>query len=98
MTADESIVSACGDGITCNALNDKTQTAVRVPYSLMNLKTNNPNDPNVIESICYSRLAEEYMVDNYSTGNQMYFGSADGSFRIIPARHSEVCGEYDPRR
>ena len=29
MTADESIVSACGDGITCNALNDKTQTAVR---------------------------------------------------------------------
>ena len=38
------------------------------------------------------------MVDKFVAGNQMYFGSATGTFRIIPARHSEVCGVYDPRR
>ena len=38
------------------------------------------------------------MIANYQTGNQMYYGSDTGSFRIIPARHSEKCGVYDPRR
>ena len=38
------------------------------------------------------------MIDNYKPDSQMYFGSSHGSFRIIPARHSEVCGQYDPRR
>lgn len=38
------------------------------------------------------------MVEQYRAGYQMYFGTAGGSFRIIPARHSEVCGAYDPRR
>ena len=27
----------------------------------------------------------------------MYFGSSTGAFRIIPAQHSEICGDYDPR-
>mmetsp|Transcript_9291 Transcript_9291/g.20093 ORF Transcript_9291/g.20093 Transcript_9291/m.20093 type:complete len:668 (-) Transcript_9291:4-2007(-) len=98
MAADELVVSACGDGETCNAIWDKTKTAVRIPAALAQGSHGNPTDPRVIESICYSRLAEKYMVENYNPGHQMYFGSSRGSFRIIPARHSETCGLYDCRR
>jgi len=98
MDANELVVPACGNGISCNALWDKTCSAVRLPGSLADGPAGNPSDAKVIESICYSRLAEQFMVDNRKNGNQIYFGSADGSFRIIPARHSEVCGEYDARR
>lgn len=98
MKADELVISACGDGESCNALWDKTQTVVRIPASLAQAPKNNPTAPEVTESICYSQLAEPYMVEKYNEGNQMYFGSSTGAFRIIPARHSEVCGQYDPRR
>ena len=100
MKSEEMIFSVCGDGDTCNGLWDTSQTAVRIPYTLAQAQGNNPHDADVIESICYSRLAEEYMIDRYGemNGNQLYFGSATGSFRIIPARHSETCGEYDPRK
>eukprot|EP00804_Cyclotella_cryptica_P019052 CCRYP_014456-RA/>CCRYP_014456-RA protein AED:0.03 eAED:0.03 QI:213/1/1/1/1/1/3/251/787 len=96
MDASELVVPLCGDGKTCNALWDKTQTAVRIPASLTG-PTGNPTDPEVIESICYSRLAEPYMINTFNEGHQMYFGSSTGAFRIIPARHSETCGNYDPR-
>lgn len=60
-------------------------------------------DKKVIESICITRLAEKYMIDNYRnlTGDQMYFGSKVGSLRIIPATYLDQvwCAEnpYDPR-
>ncbi|KAL7460401.1 hypothetical protein ACHAW6_000109, partial [Cyclotella cf. meneghiniana] len=79
-------------------LRDKTQTTVRIPAKLSDGSMGNPTDPQVIESVCYSRLAEPYMIDNVMDGHQMYFGSSTGAFRIIPARHSETCGDYDPRQ
>jgi hypothetical protein len=52
----------------------------------------------VVESVCITRLAEPYMIDTHFTGNQIYFGSKVGSFRIIPAAYSECYTEpYDPR-
>jgi len=99
MDSSEMLVSACGSGSNgCNALWDKTQTAVRIPARLANGQGGNPSDDDLVESICYSRLAEPYMIKNNQDGNQMYYGSATGSLRIIPAQHSEVCGLYDPRR
>ncbi|KAL7479043.1 hypothetical protein ACHAW6_008953 [Cyclotella cf. meneghiniana] len=86
--------NACGSN--CKVLVDETQTAVRIPTKLAD-SNGNPTDPHVIESVCYSRLAERYMIDNFKQGRQMYFGSFAGSFRIIPARHSETCGDFDPR-
>ncbi|KAL7486189.1 hypothetical protein ACHAW6_012402 [Cyclotella cf. meneghiniana] len=38
------------------------------------------------------------MIKNFVEGYQMYFGSATGTFRIVPAQNSETCGDYDPRR
>ncbi|KAL7554285.1 hypothetical protein ACHAWF_017729 [Thalassiosira exigua] len=98
MKADELVVEACGDGTTCNALWSPTETAVRIPATMALGSLGNPTDPQVIEGVCYSRLAEQYMVENNHPGSQMYFGSAYGSFRIVPALHSEECGAYDPRR
>jgi len=78
-------------------LRDKTQTTVRIPANLSGGSTGNPIDAQVIESVCYSRLAEPYMIETFKEGHQMYFASSTGAFRIIPARQSEKCGEYDPR-
>jgi uncharacterized protein YegL len=60
-------------------------------------------DKKVVESVCITRLAEQYMVDNYInfTGDKVYFGSKVGSLRIIPAEYLESrwCWDepYDPR-
>jgi Mg-chelatase subunit ChlD len=79
---------------------DKTQTTVYLPAELADGPMDNPTDSHVIESICYSRLAEPYMIWNYNNNNahRMYFGSSTGAFRIIPGHHSETCGQFDPRR
>mmetsp|Transcript_33117 Transcript_33117/g.70581 ORF Transcript_33117/g.70581 Transcript_33117/m.70581 type:complete len:759 (+) Transcript_33117:360-2636(+) len=99
MNAEDLVVPACGiGGSSCNALWSPSATDVRIPSTLADGPNGNPTDPRVIESVCYSRLAEPYMIENHERGRQMYFGSAHGSFRMIPARHSEVCGLYDPRR
>ena len=63
----------------------------------------------VVESACYSRLAEEYMVIKYKESEEnmakyntqplsFYFGGHDGLFRQVPALHQVQCGCYDPRR
>eukprot|EP00571_Detonula_confervacea_P006299 CAMPEP_0172319830 /NCGR_PEP_ID=MMETSP1058-20130122/38822_1 /TAXON_ID=83371 /ORGANISM="Detonula confervacea, Strain CCMP 353" /LENGTH=422 /DNA_ID=CAMNT_0013034961 /DNA_START=161 /DNA_END=1426 /DNA_ORIENTATION=- len=101
MSAEDLVVPACSSsttGGTCNALWSLRETDVRIPAALAGGPLGNPTDPQVMASICYSKLAEPYMIDNYKSGQQMYFGSAHGSFRMIPARHSQVCGLYDPRR
>ena len=65
-----------------------------------------PNDDEVIETVCYSRLAEQFMVDSYHDEfwterdiepAALLFGSNDGVFRRFPAKHTEKCWAYDPR-
>lgn len=65
-----------------------------------------PRDEELIDTACYSRLVEQYMVDSYNDEywaehqvqpSAVCFGAEDGVFRRIPARHSEECGWYDPR-
>ncbi len=62
----------------------------------------------VVESACYSRLAEEFMVSKYKESkifwakyntqpSSSYFGGHDGHFRQVPALHQAQCGCYDPR-
>eukprot|EP00804_Cyclotella_cryptica_P019042 CCRYP_014462-RA/>CCRYP_014462-RA protein AED:0.00 eAED:0.00 QI:131/1/1/1/1/1/2/705/532 len=95
------IDSACNnDGNNCNVLWDKNQTTVMIPAELADGPMGNPTDPQVIESVCHSRLAEPFMVEkyNFNSDHRMYFGSSAGVFRIIPAHHSETCGSFDPRR
>jgi Mg-chelatase subunit ChlD len=65
-----------------------------------------PHDEELIESVCYSRLAENAMVDIFNRGDwdeldvqltSVTYGSNDGIFRRLPARHSVECSGYDPR-
>jgi len=61
--------------------------------------------------VCYSRDLDSWFKDTHADAPthygktlkhdflpQYYFGSADGAYRFYPARHSPVCGSYDPRR
>ena len=67
----------------------------------------NPTDPQLIESICFTRTLDEWLIQKHQQHvveykdlgvepRSMYFGSRHGSFRIYPARQSETCGDYDP--
>jgi len=98
MTSDEIVFSACGDGETCNALWDKTISTVSLPSALAQNPFNNPSDPEIIETACYTRLVEPYMAEQYANDEQFwgqygvspswtYFGSHNGLFRKIPATH-----------
>jgi Mg-chelatase subunit ChlD len=88
---------------------DETITKVSIPNTV------NQSSPeiiaNVVESACYSRLAEEFMVSKFATNKNKYqlakninehfssyFGGHDGHFRQVPALHQVQCGCYDPRR
>ena len=91
------------------ALWDKTLSTVSLPSALADAPLDNPSDPEIVESACYTRLAEPYMIDKYQRDEQYwakynvqpswtYFGAHNGLFRKVPAIHQEVCGVYDPRR
>jgi len=99
----------CGDGKACTASWDKSQSEISIPASLALETGGNPSDPEIIESVCYTKLAEPYLVEklerdtdfwaNYNvTPSWTYFGAHNGMFRQIPASHREECGSYDPRR
>ena len=109
MDKDELIISQCGDGEDCNSLWDKSVSTVSLPSALAQAPFNNPSDPEIIETACYSRLAEPYMVDKYAADEEFwanynvspswtYFGAHNGLFRRIPATHQEQCGAYDVSR
>ena len=109
MEKDELVISQCGDGDTCNALWDKSVSTVSLPSALAQAPFNNPSDPEIVQSACYTRLAEPYMIDKYQRDEEFwaqynvypswtYFGANNGLFRRIPATHQEQCGAYDPRR
>ncbi|KAL3826889.1 hypothetical protein ACHAXA_000857 [Cyclostephanos tholiformis] len=103
LKADEFALSTtCGVGVSCNTLWDKTISKISFPGS-----QDNPSD-SIIETICYSRLAEPFMVEKYKADEEYwgrygvqpsatYFAAHNGLFRSIPAYHQEVCGAYDPR-
>mmetsp|Transcript_26399 Transcript_26399/g.54448 ORF Transcript_26399/g.54448 Transcript_26399/m.54448 type:complete len:718 (-) Transcript_26399:87-2240(-) len=99
----------CGDGKACTASWDKSQSEISIPASLALETGGNPSDPEIIESVCYTKLAEPYLVEKYEedtkywskhdvTPSWTYFGAHNGMFRQIPASHREECGSYDPRR
>ncbi|KAL7530888.1 LOW QUALITY PROTEIN: hypothetical protein ACHAXR_003728 [Thalassiosira sp. AJA248-18] len=78
---------------------------VSLPDVLPGGKSGNPSDPEVIESACYSRLAEPYMIEKYQADEDFwaqyniqpswtYFGA---HFRKLLATHQEHCGSYDHR-
>lgn len=109
MEADELVMGTCGDGVTCNALWDKRLSTVSIPAALATETMDNPSDPEIIESACYSRLAEAYMISKYEADEDYwakydvqpswtYFGAHNGLFRKIPATHQVQCGQYDHRR
>ncbi|KAK1735864.1 voltage-dependent calcium channel-like protein [Skeletonema marinoi] len=110
MEADELVVEACGGGGEngCNALWDKTTSIVSIPSALAQGKDDNPTDPELIETACYTLLAEDYMRTKYENDETFwdsynvqpswtYFGSHNGLFRKFPGTVDEECGNYDPR-
>ena len=101
-------IAQCGDGTRCSALWDYTISNVVIHKDLTSVDGRNPTDISVIETICFSQHLDQYFMQQHaeqeqfwknigSSTPQMYFGSKNGAFRIYPARHSEACGEYDPR-
>lgn len=108
-SADHAVISACGKGELCNGLFDWSVSTVRLPKSLAKGPQGNPTDPQIIETICYSRRTDDFLKNMFSTSDSfwekhgmpyhpmMYFGASDGAFRIFPARQSVSCGAYDPR-
>ncbi|KAK1735823.1 voltage-dependent calcium channel-like protein [Skeletonema marinoi] len=110
MAADELVVEACGGGSGggCNALWDKTTSIVSIPSALAQGKDDNPTDPELIETACYTLLAEDYMRTKYENDeifwdsynvqpSWTYFGAHNGLFRKLPGTVDEECGNYDPR-
>ena len=110
MEPNELVIEACaGGGGTCNALWDKTTSTVSIPSALAQGKNNNPLDPELIETACYTLLAEDYMRTKYENDeifwdsynvqpSWTYFGAHNGLFRKLPASAQEECGNYDPRK
>jgi Mg-chelatase subunit ChlD len=92
--------------LTMNTVNwDITTTKLTVPRALLpldseELKTASPSDPEVIQTACYTLLAEKKMVNKYNINGRrpLYFGAHNGVFRMIPAKYQSVCYDYDPRK
>jgi len=108
MDPSELVIQQCGDGRSCNALWDKSVSTVAFPAALAQGEDNNPTDHELVETVCYSRLAEEYMVNKYEEDSAFwakfgtapswtYFGAHNGMFRQVPATLANECGRYDPR-
>ena len=109
--SNELVIEACGGkgGGMCGALRDKTTSVVSIPSALAQGEKENPTDPELIETACYTLLAEDYMRRKYEIDeifwdsynvqpSSTYFGSHNGLFRQLPATAKEECGIYDPRK
>jgi len=108
MDPSELVIQQCGDGRSCNALWDKSISTVAFPAALAQGEGNNPTDSELVETVCYTRHAEDYMVQKYEDDSAFwaqfgtspswsYFGAHNGMFRQVPATLANVCGKYDPR-
>ncbi|KAL3768138.1 hypothetical protein ACHAWU_002696 [Discostella pseudostelligera] len=73
------------------------------------LETANPFDQEVIETVCYTHLAEQLMVQTYHLNSKyyvdseyfgmpgsVYFGAHNRVFCMTPAKHQAACSEFDP--
>lgn len=98
----------CGDGVTCSALYSFEVTSVVIPRDLATGPDNNPTDPQVIETICFTQSLNQFIRDKRAADkafwstigyepSYMYFGSHNGAFRLSPATHYDSCNTYDPR-
>lgn len=98
----------CGDHESCSALHSYQVSSVSLPVEEINPSGGNPSDPQVIETVCFTKDLDEYFVAKREADTEfwdqfggqpsgMYFGSTTGAFRIFPARQYPVCGAYDPR-
>jgi Mg-chelatase subunit ChlD len=98
----------CGDGISCSALYSFSITNVVLPQSVANGEGGNPTDPQVIETICFTKQLDQYFIAKRAADapfweqfgvqpTNVYFGSINGAFRIFPAQHYSSCNTYDPR-
>ena len=95
------------EGGGCGKIYDFSQTNVRVPSTLLNAQTSQPEDAHLKEDLCYSNTMTETFrsaaIDLQRTSDkilqppQTFFGTSNGMFRIWPAQHSEVCGVLDTR-
>lgn len=87
---------------------DFTTTAVRLPSGAATGPRSNPQDPAILETVCFTRSLDNWFEQKREQDasfwqqfggepRSAYFGAANGAFRIYPARSSETCGTYDPR-
>lgn len=105
-------VPLCGEsavnGQGCSGLVDFSTSTVRIPSDLASGENNNPTDPQVIETVCYTQAMDEWLQSRREQDKDYwddlgvapwawYFGSQTGAFRMWPARQTENCGLYDPR-
>jgi len=103
--------SACGNGTQCGAIYDFNTTTLRIAPGSYYLNNLEPSNVEVKDSVCYSLLAESYML-NYTEASRdfwkqysvappsMYYGSDSGVFRIYPANPKQCPSKYntyDPR-
>lgn len=98
----------CGNGTKCSRLWDYSTSRISLPGEVADGPDGNPTDPQVIETICFSRKLDAWFVDmnqqvrdywkNYGLETPpMYFGAQNGAFRIYPGHRGSNCGGYDPR-
>jgi len=106
----DELVTTCSSGPSdsCAALFDFNSSNVVLPLEIANGFDGNPTNPQVIESVCYTRQLDEFFLNKRRTDMHywrsvgvdsppMFFGSQEGMFRIFPGRHYEKCGYFDPR-
>jgi len=85
-------IPACGDGETCSALYDFNVSTVTIPGDLADGPDGNPTDPQVIETVCFTRDLDEWFVEKRESDKEywkefgvepsaMFFGSRNGAFR-----------------
>lgn len=99
----------CGDGFTCSTLYSFSTTSVALPRVSARGPDRNPTDPQVIETICFTKALDDYFKQKRAEDeafwdelgfqpNFMYFGSHNGgAFRLSPATHYSSCNTFDPR-
>jgi len=100
----------CGDDITCSRLWDYTVSRVSVPEEVADGLNYNPTDPEVIETVCFSRNLDRWFRNKHHKEKNYwkeqygletpppYFGARNGFFRIYPAYRWPSCGQFDPRK
>jgi hypothetical protein len=91
----------------CGFLFDFERSVNMIPSDLTTGDDNNPTDPGVIESICYTQDLDDFFIktreENQAFWSEfgieptsMYFGSETRHFRQYPAQYERNCGNFDP--